>query len=312
MDRYNLAAGAAAPPGAPAAPANPYYTAGTPGSVPATAPGPWFFHMVTEELRKVITDAGLTPDHANLTQLSQAIQLFTNRVAVIGSARNLVARNNAGTPNTKVDYAADEVVVKSGAGVALLMSAWSGTVDCATVGADGVDAGALGNNQWWYLWAIGDGTNKKGLLSQSSTAPTMPGGYTYKALLGVARTNGSAQIISYNQFGRDIEMTEQVVFTGQTGQTSYGSQSLSAFVPPIAKGASGHFGTTSTTHNMAIAGNAAGLGVQRGNVGVGNAMDTFALGIPYRNVPLITAQTIYWKTDDTGSLYRLTSNGFSI
>lgn len=75
MERYNRGAGAASAPTPPSAPVNPYYAEGNPGlGVPATQPGPWWFHMITEEMRKVITDAGLTPDHTNLTQLSAAIQ----------------------------------------------------------------------------------------------------------------------------------------------------------------------------------------------------------------------------------------------
>jgi hypothetical protein len=75
MERYNRGAGAASAPTPPSAPANPYFTEGNPSlGVPATQPGPWWFHMITEEMRKVITDAGLTPDHTDLTQLSAAIQ----------------------------------------------------------------------------------------------------------------------------------------------------------------------------------------------------------------------------------------------
>lgn len=75
MERYNRGAGAASPPTPPSAPANAYFTEGNPSlGVPATQPGPWWFHMITEEMRKVITDAGLTPDHTDLTQLSAAIQ----------------------------------------------------------------------------------------------------------------------------------------------------------------------------------------------------------------------------------------------
>ncbi len=75
MERYNRGAGAASAPTPPSAPANAYFTEGNPSlGVPATQPGPWWFHMITEEMRKVITDAGLTPDHTDLTQLSAAIQ----------------------------------------------------------------------------------------------------------------------------------------------------------------------------------------------------------------------------------------------
>lgn len=42
----------------------------------ATRPGPYWFHMITQEQRNVIVAAGLTPDAADLTQLVQAIQLL--------------------------------------------------------------------------------------------------------------------------------------------------------------------------------------------------------------------------------------------
>lgn len=75
MDRFNTSAGSASAPVAPTAPDNPYFTSGNPGlGVPATVPGPYWFHMISEEIRNVIFEAGLTPDHENLTQLYEAIQ----------------------------------------------------------------------------------------------------------------------------------------------------------------------------------------------------------------------------------------------
>ncbi|MGH9349379.1 MAG: hypothetical protein ACRD26_19185 [Vicinamibacterales bacterium] len=50
-------------------------TAGDPGTgTPATKPGPYWFHMVTEELRAVIVAAGLTPDKEDVGQLLEALQ----------------------------------------------------------------------------------------------------------------------------------------------------------------------------------------------------------------------------------------------
>jgi microcystin-dependent protein len=81
MERYWKSGGAGTAPAAPASAVG-YPTSGNPGGgVPASRPGPWWFHMVTEELRRVITDAGLTPDHTNLAQLSQAIVLLSPSVA---------------------------------------------------------------------------------------------------------------------------------------------------------------------------------------------------------------------------------------
>jgi phage-related tail fiber protein len=81
MNRFNSANGSPAAPVAPGAPANPYFTSGNPGGgVPATTPGAWWFHMMSEELRNAILAAGLTPDHTNLGQLAQAIGLLATSV----------------------------------------------------------------------------------------------------------------------------------------------------------------------------------------------------------------------------------------
>jgi hypothetical protein len=77
MDRAFSSGASGTPPTAPVSPSVGYATSGNPATAtPATKPGPWWYHMMTEELRKVITDAGLTPDQTNLSQLSQAIQLL--------------------------------------------------------------------------------------------------------------------------------------------------------------------------------------------------------------------------------------------
>lgn len=75
MDRSFESGASATPPTQPASPSNGYPSPGNPGSgTQATKPGPWWYYMVTEEIRKVLIDAGLTPDYANTSQLSQAIQ----------------------------------------------------------------------------------------------------------------------------------------------------------------------------------------------------------------------------------------------
>lgn len=74
MDRAFSSGASASAPTAPASPSIGYATAGNPGTgTPATKPGPYWYHMMTEEQRAVIVAAGLTPDQNNLTQLSDAI-----------------------------------------------------------------------------------------------------------------------------------------------------------------------------------------------------------------------------------------------
>lgn len=82
MDRAHLSGTAGTPPSAPVSPSIGYPTDGSPlGPVPATEPGAWWFHMMTEEVRKVIVDAGLTPDHEDLSQLSLAVQTLAAAMA---------------------------------------------------------------------------------------------------------------------------------------------------------------------------------------------------------------------------------------
>lgn len=82
MDRVFESGAAATPPDVPASPSTGYATGGNPGAaVPATKPGPWWYHMITEEIRAVIEAAGLAPDHEDLGQLARAIQSSALQVA---------------------------------------------------------------------------------------------------------------------------------------------------------------------------------------------------------------------------------------
>lgn len=74
MDRAYASGAAGDAPTPPASPSIGYPTSGNPATAtPATKPGEWWYHMITEEIRAVIVAAGLTPDHEDLDQLSQAI-----------------------------------------------------------------------------------------------------------------------------------------------------------------------------------------------------------------------------------------------
>lgn len=93
MDRSYASGAAGSAPAAPASPSIGYPTAGNPGTgTPATKPGPYWYHQVTEELLAIITAAGITPAQGTLTQLASAIQsgkLFSS--AAGGTADALTA-----------------------------------------------------------------------------------------------------------------------------------------------------------------------------------------------------------------------------
>lgn len=75
MDRAFAAGASASPPATPVSPSIGYPTAGNPATgTQASKPGPWFYHMLLEELIGVIVGAGIAPSHTDLSQLARAIQ----------------------------------------------------------------------------------------------------------------------------------------------------------------------------------------------------------------------------------------------
>ncbi len=69
----------AAPPVVPASPSVGFPTNGNPATaIPATVPGAYWYYQIAEEMRHVVTDAGLTPDETDLTQLNQGIRILSN------------------------------------------------------------------------------------------------------------------------------------------------------------------------------------------------------------------------------------------
>lgn len=118
-------------------------------------------------------------------------------------AVNLIAKNNAVTPNTKIDVTADAIQMANSDGDIKKFTSFSKTLDASTTGANGLDSGVLGNNQLWYLFAIGKPDGTSALFASQSSTPTLPTGYTYKMLLSQARTDGSAHFLKFHQYGRE-------------------------------------------------------------------------------------------------------------
>lgn len=112
----------------------------------------------------------------------------------------LALSNDVGTPNSKLDVAAGICCDDS---QATLIASAGGVIDCATVGANGLDAGALATNTWYHAYAIAKaaGAAPALLASQSASAPVLPGGYTLKRRIGSFRTDGSAHILAFVQDG---------------------------------------------------------------------------------------------------------------
>lgn len=74
MDRIYASGAAGSAPSVPASPSSGYPTAGNPGTgTPATKPGPYWYHMIMEELMAIIAAGGITPAPGTLNQVKQAL-----------------------------------------------------------------------------------------------------------------------------------------------------------------------------------------------------------------------------------------------
>lgn len=206
-----------------------YYLSGeTAGAITAVAPANTLFVGIAKSATEMFVDIDVG---GGITQ-AQADARYAGLAAVPGTTKGLVCRTNAATPASKVDASASELVVKNGAGQAVLLSAVSVTADIAVAGANGLDTGAEAANTWYYLWVIHNGATAAALLSLSATAPTMPAGYTHKALVSAVRNDGSSNFLVFLQKGNVWQYgAKQTVLSGGTA-TALTAVSLAAAVAP--------------------------------------------------------------------------------
>lgn len=213
----------------------------------------------------VIKDTDYVIGDTTGTELSGAIQvanvphkhlqenidyIHNNEQPIRDISRNLIITNNATNPEKQMDIDADEVILHNSSSEALRVSSVNLTVDVTVSGVNGLDSGSE-SNVWYYLYVITNGTTIAGLLSESSTSPTMPSGYEYKALVGAIYNSSGDFINIYQQGNRVGRERIEVLTNGSEGTPT--SISLSSIVPPSATKISGDLHqTTSGTQNAYV------------------------------------------------------------
>ena len=127
------------------------------------------------------------------------------------------------------------------------------TVAITSSGANGLDTGAESSNQWYHYYVImkADGT-VAGLMSTSSSSPTLPSGYVYFRLVGSRRNDGSSNLLNMNQvdgnnirwnyYAEEINTTLKVLNGGTA--TSFTDVDLSPLMPPTSTKAMIHLKNT--------------------------------------------------------------------
>ncbi len=107
-----------------------------------------------------------------------------------------------------------------------------------SVGVNGVDVAAAIASTFYSVYVIGDSTGYKAtasLLSLSATAPSLPSGYDMFRRIGYVKTDGSALLLKFWQYGnasvRDMWYDTAIATPAITTGTAYASQSLAAGIP---------------------------------------------------------------------------------
>jgi hypothetical protein len=160
-------------------------------------------------------------------------------------------------------------------------------VDITASGVNGLDSGSEASDTWYFVYVIADSEGVlpvAGLLSLSSSTPTLPVGYDVYRRIGSVRNDGSGDLIDFAQSGRDgqrrydyrtAESSRQVLTGGSA--TTPTNANASALVPSTTRIATFHVRTT------------------------GQATDVYpgAIGNPVRNVRADSEITDTFQTGPT-------------
>jgi len=242
--------------------------------------------------------------------------LYTAQAARPLSGRTKCLVTNATvSPTQQVTITAAELVLTDGSSNYYLATGVNLTVNVTANGnANGLDTlpgtGASAST-WYYLYVIWNGTTLQGLISASPTAPTLPSGYTYFALVGaVYNQAGSSGFQTFRIVNRRAFTVETVLLTAAAATTSWASYvtNVAAAVPPIATAMSGTLGTTAAG-GFGIAADANGTGAVYAAGAAGTVVDAFAVASNF-TIPMITSQTIYIKASGTLSINRAVCTGY--
>ena len=174
-----------------------------------------------------------TTTHGVITQYQRADGGPVSKQSVVAVGRNFSGRRASAST---VTFAADEVLLKDASGGAFLASNVSLLSNVTVAGANGLDTGSSSSSIWYYTYVIAQPNGSTAaLLSASSTTPTMPAGYTYKALVSAARADATSSFVAYNQRGTWLYYDAgQAVATGGSASVET-AITISSVVPPIAK-----------------------------------------------------------------------------
>lgn len=163
--------------------------------------------------------AALTDIDTSIATTAFVQNLANSRGAGTGHYSNFIMTNNGSNPNTQIDYVADELSVRVPGGAGYTLAGWSGTINSANTGVNGLDNGSsLANSARYAVLAIyNPATGAKGLMLTTEAtvnSPTLPSGYTAYKRYGWVLTNSVGALFKFQQ------NNDSIAFTSPTQQAA--------------------------------------------------------------------------------------------
>lgn len=190
-----------------------------------------------------------------LTPMRAAPPRWGSRNLRMGNVANVLGDAAPVAPNNQVYLNADQVILEDANGqtwrtaVAAIVD---GTVQNQVNGTDA--ALSISTNTWYAIWVIGNPSTRVvgGLISGEAVSPALPAGFTFKALAGWMRTDGSSHFLKALQMGRRARYSGTLP-TITSGNNVGGAVSVANFVPTTAIGiAVVPFGDIAAGTSMAV------------------------------------------------------------
>ena len=157
--------------------------------------------------------------------------------------KNIYATTNISSSanQTTIKITADKLTVYDTSNNFSVLSSVDVSPAITGSGANGLDTGSEATSTWYYYYVIYNGSTTAGLLSASSTSPTMPSGYTYKKYIGAIYNQSDGHFVElyqkgglcYSFYGTTTANNNIKTMTGSscTANTQH-TVNPTAFIPP--------------------------------------------------------------------------------
>ncbi len=129
-----------------------------------------------------------------------------------------------GLTTTTIDVDAEKIQLIDDNNVIKIIENLNLTLDTSVSGAGGIDTGSVGSLNTYYIWIIAkaDGT-ESGVLSLSSTSPTLPTDYTFKGNVGRITTDAVPNLSEfwYTKPTKILQIFAEKIGRGTVSRTSF-------------------------------------------------------------------------------------------